>query len=1152
MAPMTPQTKPRSFSTNVLSTSSMSIQTPPINPRSTTGLPSFSKSIRSLLPFGPGKSTTAVSYSSPNISSPNVTSAGLHTPNTSRTPFFGSVRLSLSKERDNKGKGKEVDRTSHDDALDDVIAIGPEPDLPQEEVDPEPIIRRSVSYPRLERDQELSADLSTILEADTSGISKHVPDISSSSLFPPSPPPISHSLPEPAPSSIFLRPPLVSRTSSAGPSESTVSPLPSPALSQQPSSSSSQPPSPYSTDNEPELSTSEIPEQVMDALRAKDPNEVRGWLTAGEPLVVDAEEDSVDVAESEPDENVTQRASISTKRDSRTRLQSHASIHIDNVDPDLAALLSPHNLSSRRIPASVPPSPLSERETGFSRDPSPFNSLKGRGKASGLSNGLAKPATSSLPRSRLVVTPSTPAAGISVSVRQPSPERRLQHPYQPTPPSPLSASASRLDSDHEPERPRAGLGLLPRLITPMRHHTGPTSQNHGRPPLQRIFMSPSTDSEGASSSTFVDPDDDDTPSARARPSLDEARMNTERATARQQLKLRMRKRSMSVEGGPRNHPYLSTLERPTAGLRSASSLSNRDYPRTEQPSQSTRTGAAAWLGPRATKAFAAAGLLDHDREQSTSPEHPDLSTRYLYSIDSGRATPSLVRQVSQRSASDYRSISRLGHSERSATPGLTGGRRGSGTYSASGTHAAESYGTRARDRGGSVSASATGSTVSPLMESPTFTDRGRGTPMTTSTAPTSVMSLAGERDRERERDRETDKLLQREMARFDEEARRLRELHTAEMTALLAALADSQSTTQRLRSENSDLRDRLDDAVREMEVMRNRAEEWKWEAETLRERLEEDMTQRTGFSGANSSRWGGLGSSTSSRGVPSAWSRKTPGNHQPERSASRLGLGLPASVVQRREPFQFGRSTSSGSSKRSLDTPSQMHGRAASLAGPVSTISTPRHARETSEIVFGSRRLGNSSRLAGSRRFQSQLQAPSTPGSGEEETFYLEAPQGSGMLLPPASTPAAPKSRTKGKTGRPQHERRGSATSSIFPNVPESMSMLMHDKMEEELGNADDVPEPSIFHSLRMTPSSTASRPIRRKSVKPGHFRTKSVSSAGNVSIISATEMSGSPGNLSLSSEHARHLGDMECFSLHMARSAESGGEDGDGGWREE
>ncbi|CAA7263974.1 unnamed protein product [Cyclocybe aegerita] len=153
----------------------------PINTPTTpagSGIPAF-RTLRSLLPFGPGKNATPISTSA--------------SPNTSRSPFsnFGSVRRSMTRERERKS-------SLSNDAMSPVIAIGPVPD--------ESAIRRSVSLPRLEKPlpseplfedspnafqhgssalgsafilrtpspgPALSAELSTIIEADSSGVSKH-------------------------------------------------------------------------------------------------------------------------------------------------------------------------------------------------------------------------------------------------------------------------------------------------------------------------------------------------------------------------------------------------------------------------------------------------------------------------------------------------------------------------------------------------------------------------------------------------------------------------------------------------------------------------------------------------------------------------------------------------------------------------------------------------------------------------------------------------------------------------------------------------------------------------------------------------------------------------------------------------------------------
>ncbi|KAF8870831.1 hypothetical protein BD779DRAFT_509614 [Infundibulicybe gibba] len=180
----------RRTSTNETSISQSPAPPPSPNLSST----SFTRSLRSLLPFGPNKPATPVSASvSP------------------RSPFasFGSVRKSMTRDR----KASET--------LPPVMAISRLPDDPHDETG----VRRSFSCSQLEekqrRDQDFSteaeaivmpdpiarppdADLSTIIEADTSGISNQVPTPARSRSHSPVPP--AHSTPVPVLSTLPASP----------------------------------------------------------------------------------------------------------------------------------------------------------------------------------------------------------------------------------------------------------------------------------------------------------------------------------------------------------------------------------------------------------------------------------------------------------------------------------------------------------------------------------------------------------------------------------------------------------------------------------------------------------------------------------------------------------------------------------------------------------------------------------------------------------------------------------------------------------------------------------------------------------------------------------------------------------------------------------
>ncbi|KIM37772.1 hypothetical protein M413DRAFT_30695 [Hebeloma cylindrosporum] len=275
-----------------------------------SGIPSF-RTLRSLLPFGPNKNATPISASV----SPNTT--------TTRSPFsgFGSVRRSMTKERERK-------MSLTNDAT-PVIAIERSKDNPFPD---DTAIRRSASLSRLEKPlpkdpnfegtsdpfregtyslstfilrtpspgPPLSAELSTIIEADSSGVSKNVP-----SLGLEGPPIDSRSSSPPLINRDFLHPQL-------------------------PTSRSSEPSSSLFTSDRNEvgeadnsalnLSTEDLADQVRDALRKSSGSSaklVKEWLDPDKEVVIIDGDEHPEVADTT----------------------------FDTVDPDLMALLSPNSSS---------------------------------------------------------------------------------------------------------------------------------------------------------------------------------------------------------------------------------------------------------------------------------------------------------------------------------------------------------------------------------------------------------------------------------------------------------------------------------------------------------------------------------------------------------------------------------------------------------------------------------------------------------------------------------------------------------------------------------------------------------------------------------------------------------------------------------------
>ena len=224
-----------------------------------------------------------------------------------------------------------------------------------------------------------------------------------------------------------------------------------------------------------------------------------------------------------------------------------------------------------------------------------------------------------------------------------------------------------------------------------------------------------------------------------------------------------------------------------------------------------------WLGPRTAKAFRAAGLMDFDyrekeRDGREEGNNESTTTERLLRDRSGSTSGGILspsplgvgnpsstvnRFTSLRSASEYNPTYGRSHSRltSSSEAGSGAPRRGSESY--------YNYG-GASSHGGGGSGGGGGS-YNGLMESPTFTvssgSRDRDTPKSSiSTGPTSLADSFGYLGRDRDRDRERELEMMREM----------KEKHGTEMGALLGALSDSQRTVRVLREENSDLRDRLE------------------------------------------------------------------------------------------------------------------------------------------------------------------------------------------------------------------------------------------------------------------------------------------------------------------------------------------------------
>lgn len=146
------------------------------------------------------------------------------------------------------------------------------------------------------------------------------------------------------------------------------------------------------------------------------------------------------------------------------------------------------------------------------------------------------------------------------------------------------------------------------------------------------------------------------------------------------------------------------------------------------------------------------------------------------------------------------------------------------------------------------------------------------------------------------------------------------------------------------------------------------------------------------------------------------------------------------------------------------------------------------------------------------------------PAQHERE---IEAPEG---VAPDATVHISPNG--PGNASGRSLRQRYSTASSIFPIVPNNMSMLM----QEDGGSAD---QSGLYTSSQ--PRSRSASPLSSPNLVPRyigknrHATQRSVSSVGNISPTTADfsmSMTGSPGSLHLRPEHERHLGDMISFDL--------------------
>ncbi|KAG6813887.1 hypothetical protein H0H92_006294 [Tricholoma furcatifolium] len=1032
--PKTPAQPKRVFSTSIpsvrrASTSAVPATPPPPQPQhvtskiphntsTPTGIPAF-RSLRSLLPFGPSKHAASLSPAPP--------------PNVSKSPFahFGSVRRTNNKDRKASLDAElpiiSIDRMAKDELEESVFRrsiscsglepIGGVEETPDDDdtvvfpIREVPILRTPSPGP------PISADLSTILEADTSGMSKHIPSEDDSQLP-------SSDLPD---------------TTPASPEKSLGAATDTSGL---------------------DFSSINVETQVLNAMRLKGSNSPQEWIAANTAVIIEGED---------PD----------------------ASFNFSSLDPDLAALLSPHRNTSQaaslnaKKPSifSMQSMPSDEQEIEYSKlSPEiPQFALAPSPNIIGDTSPLLSPLQSrfprqqsSLPRLRPSLTPThhqtptvAPSSDITgrgdnkIRVAPPSPLSPLIssaygtssappspataiYPSKPTPsistPYPSWSTRAQASVTSLPASQSGSSSTLSRLRAPFTprpvlHSTSPSGVDHSdfsaayspSSSTTQLTLRPSLDSTSRDSGSFDRPRPSLSPgppeyltdhTLTGRPSLQALRepgmSNSNNRQIGSAVLDRARKRSMSVQerwagrlGAPPMRREASEGQEETASevgdARSASSLSGRMGsrwgPRKRTESAETRTAPMTdWLGPRTLKAFKAAGLLDPEREQQDHLDRPGPGSVSGLSAGVG---PSHGRYTSMRSTSEYnpRAASRLAFSE---AGGSSVSRRGSGS-----------------------------GTVAFGLESPTTSSGSRDTARSPSlsTAPTSVSGsvVAFNQGREREWD----------------EIRELKEKHTSETEALLGALSDSQRTTRLLREENGEIRERLERTEAENDALRRVVAELTKEAGDLRVQVQM------------------LKSST---------------------NVTRLGPSTRNTPVKR------------------------------------SGLSRPLHFEDDDDIEWSGQASGteyNRSEMT-LDSLQPSRRSKIAPDGGHHS---FELPQTGSVGF--SSTPAAPK-----------HKRRFSTTSSIFPIPPANMTMLLHD--EQDAASFDGGLDPSQF-------SPTISAPL------PLHHGDSIVynASAGSISPTNFSMTTGSPGSLFLRPEHELHLGDMDSLDLGIKPNADTAVGDG-------
>ncbi|KLO18670.1 hypothetical protein SCHPADRAFT_993340 [Schizopora paradoxa] len=498
---------------------------------------------------------------------------------------------------------------------------------------------------------------------------------------------------------------------------------------------------------------------------------------------------------------------------SQHSLKPQISFNLSSLDPDLAELLSPHNIVGSKFdksavvqaamdavtgpPMSVSPSPSPEPSPAYRRWSEESNgsarrisleSSKGRNFTPilGPQSSPKKSRPSSLTMS--VTSTHSRKAALTES-RRASLDVNSQSPVQDNTESPSQgvAQASRT-------KPRPFLGRSTSALASSSATTRKYGDVRNRPTTSRLDI-PDGSPAWAPKSRVVS---DGRPSMSSRKGSSEAEEEIASASSSNLERFQSSGPSFRT-ASRRSNARVGTSERPESSL----SYTSRPY-RTRRRSMSVTDGNSPsmlrkpldWMGPRTVRAFTAAGLLDKDKSKdglATSPTHHAESrapSTFRSSLDHGS------RARAGTMSSSRNAPSRAGFSDISRSDSWGRHRSASRAGTMSVSELTSGY--------GRVDSPMTATTVS---LTPTTTTNTRGLSVSTATS-MSIGQLTPYSD-----DGRTEAALQS-----------LRDKHSLETEALLNALVDSQRSTRELKEENNKLHGRIRDLEEQMRDLIERLE----------------------------------------------------------------------------------------------------------------------------------------------------------------------------------------------------------------------------------------------------------------------------------------------------------------------------------------